>query len=142
MTLRLAIAAHLKGAASCHQLTRHGPCGISFDLRTPQQGAVTAMPIRASDRSPDDGYRIHARRLFPGQGAAPLSDQVIEIRDGVITAIAGMDRAEAGAVGVHVEGEQQERARHHRRRLVHLRGVEPACTRNPVLWRRTPRRPG
>ena len=56
------------------------------------------MPIRASDRSPDDGYRIHARRLFPGQGAAALSDQLIEIRDGVITAIAGMDRAEAGAV--------------------------------------------
>lgn len=55
------------------------------------------MPIRASDRSQDDVCRIHARRLFPGLGAAPLSDQMIEIRDGVITAIAGMHRADAAA---------------------------------------------
>ena len=32
----------------------------------------------------DDRLRIHARRLFPGGGDAPLEDQVIEIVDGVI----------------------------------------------------------
>lgn len=54
------------------------------------------MSMQTSNRSPDDVHRIHARRLFPGQGAAPLSDQVIVVREGRIASLANAGDEDAG----------------------------------------------
>ena len=43
-----------------------------------------------------DGLLIRADRLFPGGGAAPLRDRIIEIRDGVIAAIMPAKEWQAG----------------------------------------------
>ena len=62
-----------------------------------------AMPTKASMKSSDDAYRLYAKRLFPGGGAAPQSDRVISIRDGVITAISAADSADAGLSDAHYD---------------------------------------
>lgn len=70
-----------------HELTASGPCGISFDLGMPQQGADNAMPQQTSRHMQDDVYRLFATRLFPGGGKAPLSNKVVDVSHGEIIAI-------------------------------------------------------
>ena len=46
-----------------------------------------ARPMASDGHNIPDHYRIQAGRLFPGGGGAPLADQIIEIKAGVISDI-------------------------------------------------------
>ena len=61
------------------------------------------MSIQTSNRSPDGVHRIHARRLYPGQGAAPLSDQMIVISKGRIASLASAEGGDAERADAHYD---------------------------------------
>ena len=64
---------------------------------TPNNMAPEIAPEMAShDNDNADHYRIRAGRLFPGGGAAPRADQIIEINDGVISSIMPAAMARVG----------------------------------------------
>ena len=56
------------------------------------------MPKQTSRYPQDDVRRLFAGRLYPGRAEMPLVDQVIEIRNGVITGICAAASAQAQSV--------------------------------------------
>lgn len=61
------------------------------------------MSIQTSNRPPDGVHRIHARRLYPGQGAAPRSDQMIVISKGRIASLASAEGGDAERADAHYD---------------------------------------
>jgi len=49
-----------------------------------QNGNQRGMPMTSHGDNTPSSFRIHAGRMFPGGGAAPLGDQIIEITAGMI----------------------------------------------------------